>query len=386
MEQLIISKSFAYTGTSRVSTAIDLPKGYGALNEKLNGASWGTNTIVMIASSASIVQYGKPNVFCHYIAYGKGAFEFHFSGYGNGLFITNKVGITIWLDDSFIVNFEIVRTLTPEAYAEWQRGAFQSILEAYEDLKNEAEAKMSEFNPNLPGLNPEEKSQLFRNELKNEAIRRMLRCNSLGIVDDYVIGQEYDSDCCKDNANAAKVKFLETVFDWKNMTYEFYPYFYGSRDVIDGKGVKLSDNWNEIQKFTDSDPHFEAFLQASYACINLPVHRDSSKEIAAVNFVLNNSIANYEVVPEGMQSLIEELDLEAASLFTYDLEGNELPVPKETVDLGIFKIPTDLVILECGTADGVKPRPFPESTDEPESDVEIPKQFSPAIIADTCSE
>ena len=168
------------------------------------------------------------------------------------------------------------------------------------------------------------------------------------------------------------------------MTYEFMPYFYGSRDVLNTSGQKVGDNWDKIQKFTDSDPHFEAFLQASYATIQIPVHRDSQKEIAAINFLLNNSIGNYEIVPESALPIIEELDLQPATPFTYDLEGNELAEPIETVDLGIFNLPTSLVILECGTQDGVAPIPFPQSTAEPESDVIIPKQFSPAIIADSC--
>jgi hypothetical protein len=59
-------------------------------------------------------------------------------------------------------------------------------------------------------------------------------------------------------------------------------------------------------------------------------------------------------------------------------------VPKTTVDLGIFSVPTSLVILECGNQDGVKPIGFPQE-EAPDPDVVIPKQYSPAIIADNCS-
>ena len=72
------------------------------------------------------------------------------------------------------------------------------------------------------------------------------------------------------------------------------------------------------------------------------------KEIVACNFIINNAIGNYETIPEGLEGLLEELKREAASQFTYDLDGNPLPVPKTTVDLGIFSVPTSLVILECG--------------------------------------
>jgi hypothetical protein len=284
-----------------------------------------------------------------------------------------------------MVTFEVECKLTDETFKAWQVKAFQTITEAYQNLKEEAEAKMSEFNPNLPGLNPQQKLDLIRTELKKEALRKMFRCNPLGINDKYVVGKEYQSDCCTDQHNAEKVRFLETVFDWRNITYEFYPYFYGSRDVKNLQGQKVSDNWNEIQKLTDSDPHFQSFLQASYATIRIPVHRDSAKELAAINFIMNNSIANFEVVPESAQPLLDELENEAVTMFTTDITGEVLPVAKETIDLGIFNLPTSLVILECGTQDGVKPIGFPESLDPPTSDVIIPKQFSPAIIADTCN-
>jgi len=131
-------------------------------------------------------------------------------------------------------------------------------------------------------------------------------------------------------------------------------------------------NWAKLLNLSDDDPHFEAFLQASFATVRIPVYRDALKETAAVNFIMNNSIANYEVVPASMTSLLDELDGEPTK-FTIGLNGEDVPAATES-DLGIFPVPTDLVILECGVENGVKPIGFPE----------IPKQFSPAIIADRC--
>jgi hypothetical protein len=55
-------------------------------------------------------------------------------------------------------------------------------------------------------------------------------------------------------------------------------------------------------------------------------------------------------------------------------------MPYYSTDLGIFPIPTDLVILEAGVQDGVEVRGYPEDMMPPTSDVIIPKQYSPAII------
>lgn len=379
-ERMVVSKGFAKKGGDRHTQSIAIPKGYGAGMAKMYAFSWNQNFVVTVAASGWAYEWWSGASDLDLWA---GPRTIYFNTYG-GYRITDNVDVTIWNEVDFMLNFEVECMLLPESYLAWQVKTFNAIVEAYEALKQEAEAKMSSFNPNNPGLNPQEKLSLIRTELKKEAIRKMMRCRPLGIVDKFEVGKEYHSECCVDSANGELARFLESVFDWRNMTYEFLPYFYSSRDVL-WNGWKVKDNWEELLKLKDSDPHFEAFLQASYASIRIPVHRESTKEIAAINFIFNNSIANYEVVPAGAQPILDELQLEPVTLFEYDLDGNLLPAPKEVVDLGIFTLPTDLVILECGTQDGVKPIGFPMSTDEPESDVVIPQQFSPAIIADSCN-
>jgi hypothetical protein len=284
-----------------------------------------------------------------------------------------KLPISIWQGSlGFLMHVEIFCDLTPEALNEWQMKCYYDILDGYDKLKTEAEAKVNSFDPNAPGLPPDKKLELVRTELKKEAIRKMFRCNPFWVNDNFEVGQEYNPDCCSDSAYAEQVKFIETVFDWQNLTYELYPYFYNNKS-----------QWDKLLNLTDDDAHFEAFLRASYATVRVPVFRDGPKEIAACNFIVNNAIGNYETIPGGLEGLLDELATEPASLFTYDLDGNQIAVPKTTVDLGIFTIPTSLVILECGNQDGVKPIGFPQ-VDADNTDVEIAKQYSPAIIADNC--
>jgi hypothetical protein len=363
---------------------------------------------------------------------------------------------------AFVMNIEIECELKKEIEIEWQTKCYFAIIEAYENLKAEAENQMSAFNPNNPGINPDRKSDLIRSELKKGALLKMFRCNPFWITDDYEVGKEYDPNCCLDQKNAKQVRFLEDTFDWKNMTYELYPYFYADKD-----------NWSGLLNLTDDDPHFESFLQSSYATVRIPVFRDTEKEKAAINFMLYNSIGNTSVIPDGMQSILDDLstntpfgyinetetDIEFVDIKKvyntagvvrfffindageevlcnevqeYDIEGNQtffyynsttnkmvISEIKEGInidgqkynyyfnsanekiithrtrteysidgsktayystDLGIFNIPTDLVILEAGVQDGVEVRGFPEDATTPLSDVIIPKQYSPAII------
>lgn len=272
----------------------------------------------------------------------------------------------------FILNIEVECEPTPEFMLEWKVKCYNAILEGYDTLKEEGESKLVSFDFNNPGLNPSKKQELLTTELKKEAIRKMFRCNPFWANDNYEVGKEYEPDCCGDNAYAERVRFLESTFDWRNMTFEFHPYFYNNKNA-----------WDKIFDLSDNDPYFEAFLKASYATIRIPVHRDSLKEIAACNFIINNSIGNYEVLPEGLQNFVDELRTEPVTNFTTDLDGVDLPEPINTIDLGIFPIPTSLVILECGNENGVSPIGFPQS-EEIDPDVIIPKQYSPAIIANSC--
>ena len=57
------------------------------------------------------------------------------------------------------------------------------------------------------------------------------------------------------------VQFFEQAFEWENLTYLFYPYFWGRQS-----------QW--IAKITnyDEDPLFTQFLQAGSARVVVPVH------------------------------------------------------------------------------------------------------------------
>ncbi|MDR2147701.1 MAG: hypothetical protein LBE91_14705 [Tannerella sp.] len=287
---------------------------------------------------------------------------------------TKQIPITVVSRGAeFYVNIEIECHLSEEAYKAWKIKTYNSIVAAYEELVRQKEEEFASFDPNRPGINPLKKESMVKDEIKRETIRKMFRCNPFWLKDNYVVGKEFQPNCCADTMNAQVVKFIETAFDWENMTYQLHPYFYSDKN-----------NWSELLDLSDDNPHFEAFMQASYATVRVPVHRDELKERAAINFLQFNSIANYEVVPEGFGTLLAELKDNQPTKFEYDINGVELPEPKEIIDLGVFKIPTDLVILECGNRDGVKPRGYPESDDEPTSDVLIPKQYSPAIIAESC--
>lgn len=379
-EEVVIFKGFSQQDDGKTlwynkhDETIEAPEGYKPCQVKpLIMFSSGSNRYVSVSINNQYIFYsGYSDKFNSPVTYDIGE---NLNGENSRKII---IGIRTYAGE-YVINLQIHCKLTEEAMTAWRIKAFQSIIEGYENLKNEAESKMSEFNPNLPGLNPEQKIKIIKDELKRETLRRMFRCNPFGIKDNFEVGVEYQSDCCLDSQNAELVQFLESVFDWRNMTWEFHPWFYTNRDVFGEEGKPNKDNWADLLKLKDDDPHFEAFLKASYATVRVPIHRDEKKEIAALNFIVNNSIANYEVVQEGMQAIVDEMKEFPISQFKYEIDENgvlqEVPASNSS-DLGFFTLPTSLVILECGVQDGVKPSAF---KDIPEN-----MKQSPAIIADTC--
>jgi hypothetical protein len=365
VNKIIVSEVINGTQGTVTGKLIQIPDNYKCVYGKatsyyVNGWPYGNSIVCSIGNGTFAFWNSGDNLWF--------PTEFWFSGE------TKQLPISVSShQQGFYVNVEIHCDLIEEAYKAWKISAYNSIVAAYNKLLNDAENEMASFDPNRPGINPSKKEQLIKDEIKRETIRKMFRCNPFWIKDNFVVGKEYNPQCCADSLNAEKVKFLETVFDWNNMTYVLHPYFYSDKN-----------NWKELLDLTDDNPHFESFMQASYATVRVPVFRDDLKELAAINFLQFNSIANYEVVPEEMNPLLDELRNNQPTLFTHDINGVELPLPVDTIDLGVFKIPTNLVMLECGNSDGIKPIGYPQSTDEPTSDVIIPKQYSPAIIADTC--
>lgn len=366
-QNMIVSETFSATsGSVATGKLLPIKKGYKCThaivtNTYATGWPSGHQIRVMIGNS-SIAHYNITDDF--YIPA-----TMWLSGETENLPVSIMQG-TI----GYILNVEVHCSVTNSAMDEWKNKCYYDILDGYDKLKEEADSKINGFDFNAPGLSPGQKINLIRVEIKKEAIRKLFRCNPFWVNDNYEVGKEYSPNCCTDGTNAERVRFIESIFDWNNLTYELFPYFYDNKT-----------QWNKLLDLTDDDPHFESFMRSSFASVKIPVFRDNLKEIAACNFLVNNSIGNYETIPEGLEDLLNELATEPVTYFTgLDLEGNTIPAETSVVDLGVFPIPTSLVILECSNQDGVEPIPFPMVTEET-TDLLIPKQYSPAIIANSCT-
>jgi hypothetical protein len=135
------------------------------------------------------------------------------------------------------------------------------------------------------------------------------------------------------------VQFLEQAFEWEQLAYLFYPYFWAARP-------KWIENMNRLD---ESDPHFSAFLQAGSARVLLAVTRPY--EDAVTHFLATGEPWNGGPAPVIGDPLFIPL-YEEMRKAQDDLEG---AVPEGPIRS--FRVPTALVYLQDSSSDLPGPKP-----------------------------
>ncbi len=183
---------------------------------------------------------------------------------------TLPIGVTMH------VNVLCIRNI--ETYIDWQIKTYNSINSAYQALKLEYEENLAqrEFatEVNIQGQNPLINRKTEETELKRQVISIMSGQHFEGFN---AMEQDHSKEGVHrfpqmDLMDAEKegpfVRFFEQSFEWHNMIYNFYPYFWGRKE-----------NWVKQQHINDVDFQFEQFLKAGYAKVEVPIRRGFEKEV-----------------------------------------------------------------------------------------------------------
>ncbi len=172
---------------------------------------------------------------------------------------------------AFAVNINVECTITSEAITAWKIKVYEKIMQAYNRKQQEfnewlqQQKAQSDFDgQEIQGNNPEINRQIEKEELKKRSLELFTgqrwesfdsAVNSLYNVSKYpeILFEESQKE-------GILAKFFETAFDWENITYELYPYYYGKKA-----------NWCSITQLRDNDPIFANFLKAGFARVLVPV-------------------------------------------------------------------------------------------------------------------
>lgn len=224
-----------------------------------------------------------------------------------------------------------------ETLQQWQIDTFNAIKAAYDQRVSEYNRWLNQQQVGrmVYGNNPARNREIERKELKKHCI-------------EFVSGQRFESfDALRNNVapfgypefsfvESAKegryIQFFEQAFEWEQMTYNFYPYYWARKK-----------EWVNIIQRDENDPVFMNFLQAGAVRVLVPVRNTYVK---AILHYLNTGgeIWNGEDVPAPDDpmyvSILDEIMEQDGTFQGGTIEG----------DPWLSKVPTSLVYLTHGNS------------------------------------
>lgn len=270
---------------------------------------------------------------------------------------------------------------TNEAFAAWQLETYNAIMSAYQkaliDYEDELAAMSIEAGISVDGDNPDINRNIEREELKKACItlwtgdhfgyderlqpRRIRTMNGERIVrrDPPMVVSPWEEDAYRAAPwdrrfwDGDTLRFLESAFEWKNMTYEFLPYYWG-----------LTTSWVEKFGLRSTDPIFEKFLQAGAAIVRVPVHLEWTASV--LYYQLTGQVwkgTKPPIIddegPEGSlyRDYMVEIDSwrEGEEVAAIRDEHEHVQIEESDPDSWEMKVPTRLVWLQSENSEGQLP-------------------------------
>ena len=231
----------------------------------------------------------------------------------------------------YAMNVEVECDRTTTGYVTWQQRTFRAVLDGYAAKMGAYQTALAQAETQagvqIQGSNPMFNRQTEAVELQKGCLRLLTSCIDLPSEAMKADGGHGfpDFDCCEAIRDGNVVQFFEQLFEWRLMTYLFYPYFWGRKS-----------RWTEIYRIEDVDPLFMAFLRAGFARVVVPVR--PGYERAALRFLADGSLWDGGATPgvdSPMYVAIENELKEAVGTMDPDIEPWDITVP------------TSLTVLQC---------------------------------------
>jgi hypothetical protein len=246
---------------------------------------------------------------------------------------TIPVAVRTWRVSSFTTAVEITCRRTARALDKWRLETYAQLLQAYQQQLSIYEEKLkalkSQAGVEISGRNPAVNRETEQRELKKACISILTdqHFELFGAID--VAADGIPETMVSEIAlEGPYIRFFEQAFEWRNITYIFYPYFWGRRST-----------WVDRFSYDDLDPLFAAFLRAGAARVVVPVR--PGFETAVDHFLATGDVwAGGEPPPITSPlyvPIIEEISEQLG------VPGNELPQgePWEV------QVPTSLVLVRA---------------------------------------
>lgn len=248
----------------------------------------------------------------------------------------------LYISTDYSVGISLLLQRTDEAFHRWQIATYNAIADAYRQAKDEYDKRVQSLQASQSAIQIKSDAD-YRNIERLELRRGALELLTSQHFDSFSAIQLINNIPTIDNAAALSegpiVQFFEQAFEWNEMTYVFYPYFWGRKT-----------EWLKRLAVSDADPVFSRFLRAGYARVIAPVRKNFENDITF--FLETGKIWGREhpgqaptTHDEDYLSIITEMKEMDAALERGNLDGVPEGAPWQ------IAVPTPLVCLD---SDSVK--------------------------------
>ncbi|MBZ9644755.1 hypothetical protein [Streptomyces sp. PSKA30] len=171
--------------------------------------------------------------------------------------------VTVFVGD-VAVAVEVKCMRTDRALLKWRLDTHAKLTEAYKARLSEYEEKLAALEVQagvaIRGKNPALNLELMNDELKKHCIA-VLTDQHFDLFNAIQTGSFSvpETDLLENAAEGPYVRFFEQAFEWEQMTWVAYPYFWGRKS-----------EWTERVAYEDADPVMNQFLKAGYCRVVVP--------------------------------------------------------------------------------------------------------------------
>jgi len=213
-----------------------------------------------------------------------------------------SIGVTVMsvFTDEATLDIEVECEPTDALFARWQLQVYDKIVAAWQKLQSDYEAQMSSLRMQqatvgpLGAAHPSANRLTERIELKRSCIAIMDNANETvrGVAPNVAMQDSPDPNAPDKKSPylpilpepmlslaqqlGTAVRWFEQAFEWENIAYVSYPYFWGRRQT-----------WIQRLNLKNDDPLFVNFIQAGYARVVIPVRLGFE---CAVHFYLHTGL------------------------------------------------------------------------------------------------
>ena len=296
---------------AEVEKALKIPQGYIPIAASVRYSFTGSDLDLHVSVAGTTLIDGRPTAFTNTL--------YSFLEIQNIPTDEGSMGVTIKAHGYSLFRYSwgvtVLVTVTcnrdPDLLQKWQLETYEKLLQGHQRQLAIYEEKLSRQNLErgiyIRGRNPEENRRRERDEFKRNAIE-LLRTEALDLnsINSNVEPEQIMYATVNENRDISL--FYERSFEWTQMVFFLYPYYWGRKEF-----------WETRMNVSDPDPMHQNFLRAGAARVLVPV--TPGFELKILNY-LESALPEKEKVL--WEPDLDQIDTDPSSLVPFSATEPEL--------------------------------------------------------------